>query len=291
VFKNISLLIFTFCFLAAGCINSKPEYFPPISFEEQPPLFPTSVNYADPKIKNNNNFRIIKKGYFKMGSPLSEVGRNSDEIIHGVVISKDFEMQTTPVTQAQYFLVMRTNPVFHVSKSQCPEEFIEIDSIAVCPNDPVTKVSWTEVQEFIKKLNSNSTKLYRLPTEAEWEWAARAESDKSYFFGDDVNELERYASFSKNSNNLPSRVASKLPNKWGLYDMIGNVNQWVSDGYNEYPTEPQTDPVGSLTYEAKVLRGGSYSDSAEFLRSASRSALHLDSHESNVGFRLVREIP
>lgn len=235
------------------------------------------------------DFVEIGSGSFQMGSPKSENGRYKDEHLHTVTIS-DFEIQSTVVTQAQYFRVMGSNPSKFKRKNYCPNDHVvERDNIDICPNNPVESVSWIDTQNFIEKLNATDTEYsYRLPTEAEWEYSARAGSQTAYSYGDDADSLKKYAWFYNNSDEMTHAAASKPANKWGLFDVHGNVFQWVSDWYGEYPTSDQKDPVGPLSGNERVVRGGSFDDIARRVRSGYRHKISPRYKAKFVGFRLVR---
>ena len=159
-----------------------------------------------------------------MGSPLSEKDRDDDEVLHQVTLTKDFEIQQGEVTQSQWLLVMGYNPSDFKSKENCPEDYLEINGAALCPNHPVETISWNNAQEFIKKLNEgNDGYAYRLPTEAELEYAARGGTQTTYYFGDNSRYLRDYGWYQKNSDDQSRVVGSKKPNQYGLYDMHGNV--------------------------------------------------------------------
>jgi len=235
------------------------------------------------------DFVKIRSGSFQMGSSSSENGRYSDEDLHDVTISRDFEIQSTIVTQAQYFLAMGYNPSSFKSRSYCSSEYVEINGTALCPNNPVESVSWNDAQDFIKKLNATDADYsYRLPTEAEWEYSARAGSQAAYWYGNDTDRLGDYAWFSGNSGSMTHSVGSKPANSWGLYDAHGNVWQWVSDWHGNYSTSRQTDPTGLSTGSFRVIRGGSWFYDALYLRSGFRSYSVPGSRYDDVGFRLVR---
>ena len=155
-------------------------------------------------------------------------------------------------------------------------------------------VSWEEVQTFIGQLNTREGHaLYRLPTEAEWEYAARAGSTTAYCFGDDPRQLGEYAWYSENAGGRthPHPVGQLQPNTWGLYDMHGNVWEWVQDRYGQYTAEPVTDPQGCAAGPDRVIRGGSWYYGARFCRSAFRSHAAPGDRSFTLGFRLLRTAP
>ena len=157
-------------------------------------------------------FVRIPPGSFKMGS---DEGLGHESPVHIVEISDKFYMSVTPVTQHQWEMLMEYNPSYFKGKDH-----------------PVEQVTWTEVQEFICRLNvQEGATLYRLPTEAEWEYAARAGSKGSYCFGDDPIRLDKYCFYRKNSSKRTQPVRNRKANNWGLHDMHGNVWEWVSDWY------------------------------------------------------------
>ncbi len=158
---------------------------------------------------------------------------------------------------------------------------------------PVEMVSWDDVQQFIKKLNEKeSPNKYRLASEAEWEYAARAGTTTSYSFSDNSTKLVDYAWYAANSKSMTHPVGQKKPNAWGLYDMHGNVWEWVQDGYNgNYngaPTDGSSWESGSVVY--RVGRGGGWSDYAGYCRSVDRSGYVPADRRSSIGFRLLRDL-
>ena len=259
------------------------------------PLFSlaTDISYpsfANPEVRSNDNFVKIKAGTFQMGTPSSESDRDSDETLHTVTITRDFEMQSTVVTQAQYFLVMGNNQSDFKNRSYCSSDYVEINGTSLCPNHPVENVSWNDAQDFINKLNATDADFsYRLPTEAEAEYAIRAGTQSAYWFGDNADRLSDYAWFNRNSGGLTHAVGTKPANPWGLYDASGNVWQWVSDWYSkDLSSSHQTDPVGAASGSYRVLRGGGWYYNAQYLRSGIRSYGVPGNHFSIAGFRLVR---
>jgi len=218
-------------------------------------------------------FVYIQPGTFMMGSPPNEPGRSDNETLHKVTITKGFSMQTTQVTQRQWHVIMGNNP----------------SSFGSCGEDcPVENVSWNDVQQFIKKLNeTRGTNKYRLPTEAEWEYACRAGSDTAYCFGNDESRLKDYAWYDGNSGGKTHPVGLLKPNAWGLYDMHGNVWEWCQDWYAEnYPSGSVTDPIGSSSGSFRVIRGGSWHVIAQSCRSAYRGRSTPDNRNHDLGFRL-----
>ena len=218
-------------------------------------------------------FVHIAPGTFMMGSPSSEAGRYGDEDQHKVTITKGFEMQTTEVTQAQWEAVMGVNP----------SNFKGADR-------PVEKVSWNDAQAFIEKLNAqNDGYRYRLPTEAEWEYAARAGTKTAYSFGDSASLLGKYAWYNVNSKIKTHTVATRKPNAWGLYDMHGNVEEWVADYWtSSLGTSSVTDPKGPAVGSSRVWRGGSWNGLAQDLRSAIRNIYDPGYSYGDLGLRLSR---
>jgi formylglycine-generating enzyme required for sulfatase activity len=161
-----------------------------------------------------------------------------------------------------------------------------------CGEDcPVETVSWNDAQEFIKKLNEmENTDKYRLPTEAEWEYACRAGSTARFCCGDEETKLEEYAWINKNSDGKTHPVGKKKPNAWGLLDMHGNVYEWCQDWYGEYPAGPVTDPPGPASGKSRVFRGGSWNYGARSSRSAYRYRFDPDLRYSYLGFRVARAL-
>ena len=216
-------------------------------------------------------FVLIPSGTFKMGS---SNGESDEKPIHSVTISEAFYMGKYEVTQKEWKAVMGDNP-----------SRFKGDKL------PVEQVSWNDIQEFIKKLNQKEggTK-YRLPTEAEWEYAARAGSNSKWSFGDNESQLGDYAWYGSNSNSQTHPVGQKKPNKYGLYDVHGNVWEWVQDWYdsNYYSSSPKTDSKGPSSGSYRVFRGGSWDYSAVSARSAYRYITGPVSRRGIIGFRLVR---
>lgn len=190
---------------------------------------------------------------------------------HEVTISKGFFLGKYEVTQEQWEKVMGSNP-----------------SSFKNPRNPVENISFEDVQNFIRRLNkAEKTGKYRLPTEAEWEYAARAGSDTIYSFGDGPTGLDRYAWYDKNSGGRPHPVGSKEPNIWGLHDMHGNINEWVQDRFDEgyYSISPSADPGGPPSGTG-LKRGGSWFLPPKHVRAAFRDGIGPDFSDKR-GFRLA----
>jgi formylglycine-generating enzyme required for sulfatase activity len=219
--------------------------------------------------------RLIPAGKFMMGSPRSEPHRYDNEIQHRVSITKPFYLGVTEVTQEQYQKVMGTDPSHFKG-----------------PQNPVEKVSWTDAVEFCRKLSAMPAEktaghVYRLPTEAEWEYACRSGTTTACGFGDDVSRLGDYGWFVGNSDSSTHPVGEKKPNAWGLYDMHGNVWEWCQDWYGRV-LDSATDPTGAMSGSLRVLRGGSWSDDAGDCRSADRLRDSPRDRGSALGFRVLR---
>jgi len=226
-------------------------------------------------------FVYIKPGSFMMGSPSGESGRDDDETRHRVTLTRGFYMQTTEVTQGQWKAVMGSNPSYF---NGCGD------------NCPVEAVSWNDVQGFIKRLNEKEGKSkFRLPTEAQWEYACRADTITPFSFGnclstDQANYDGNYplAGCSKGKYRKKTiRVGSFRPNARGLYDMHGNVWEWCQDWYGDYPSGTVSNPKGPASGSARVLRGGSWNFNARICRSADRDRSEPGYRNDNYGFRLV----
>lgn len=214
---------------------------------------------------------LIKGGCFEMGDTGGGGGAN-ERPVHAVCVG-DFFLGITEVTQAQWQSVLGNNPSYFKG-----------------PDRPVEKVSWLDVQEFIQELNQRTGGAYRLPTEAEWEYAARSGGQDQKYAGTNQDaELEQFAWFDSNSGNSTHPVMQKRPNGLGLYDMTGNVYEWVQDWYDEgyYKNSRRENPVGPASGEFRVRRSGSWSNDPWNLRAANRD-WNLPAHRDiGVGFRLA----
>jgi len=240
-------------------------------------------------------FVALPGGVFTMGSgspagnqtPATTKSDQSDETPHTVSVS-GFQMEVTDVTQMQYFKIMGSNPSRFKTQAYCPNSFTS-DGGGMCPNNPVETVSWNDAQNYINKLNAGNDGFnYRLPTEAEWEYAARAGTNTTYSFGDSASTLGDYAWIDSNSGSKTHEVKTKKPNAFGLYDMHGNVWQWVQDWYGNYDVNDSTNPKGASSGSSRVLRGGSWKYDAGGARSAFRYSGSPGNSNDGAGFRLVR---
>lgn len=225
------------------------------------------------------NFVRIEAGAFIMGSPSTETGHTSDETQRSVTLTKPYLIQTTEVTQAQWKAIMENNP----AQFQKPEDL----------NRPIESITWDQVQDFLARLNAKGPEKYRLPTEAEWEYAARAGATGLYFFGDNARFLKDFAWFVETSGDppMPQPVGKKRANLFGLYDIQGNVSEFVADNYTgEISSAPQVDPVGPAASAHRLYRDCHYAQPAEACRLAARHLIRPDFVlKGQVGFRLVME--
>jgi len=224
-------------------------------------------------------FNYIPEGTFMMGSPADEFGGNGVENLHQVTLTKPFYMQTTEVTQGQWQAVMGNNPSNH----------------SACGNDcPVEMVSWYDVQDFMSAIYLIGEGTYRLPTDAEWEYSARAGSTTSFANGDITETecgfepiLDLIGWYCYNAGSTPHPVAQKGPNDWGLFDMHGNVFEWVHDWEGGDVTTPKTDPEGPDFGADKIIRGGAYSNAARASMSSNAEAWSPYEKSFDAGFRLL----
>jgi len=238
---------------------------------------------------------LIPKGRFLMGSPPDEVGSHDSKRRHEVTISRDYYLGVHEVTQAQYKKVMGKNPSYFQG-DQVAERHPQTNRVVKdvdSSNHPVESVSWDEAVEFCQRLSAlpeekKAGRVYRLPTEAEWEYACRAGSQTVYGYGNNAESLGEYAWYDGNSGSKTHSVGQKKPNAWGLHDMHGNAWEWCSDwfGADYYTQSPKDDPKGPLSGSFRVLRGGSWLNPAGFCRSAHRDGRFPDYRNLNLGFRV-----
>ncbi|MDR2825798.1 MAG: formylglycine-generating enzyme family protein [Deltaproteobacteria bacterium] len=241
--------------------------FPPITAQAAEKIYTNSIDME---------FVLIPAGSFTWAKEVKEsknvFGETERTVIpeRKVSISQPFYLGKYEVTQEQWYAVMGNNPAKFLGRK-----------------NPVEQVSWYNVQEFIQHLNQKEGHTrYRLPTEAEWEYAARAGTKTTYFFGNSETDLGRYALYS-NPGSTTQPVGQKQPNPWGLYDIYGNVWEWMQDWFGEYPKKAVSDPRGPSSGSYRVNRGGGWNSNARHCRSAHRSKILPDYRLSNLGFRLV----
>ena len=225
---------------------------------------------------------LISKGTFMMGSPESEEGRRENETQHEVTISNDYYLGAYEVTQTQYQTVIGNNP-------SCYQGALVGNQNA---DLPVENVSLDDAVEFCNKLSElpeekKAGRVYRLPTEAQWEYACRAGSKTIYSFDDEEGLLPEYGWFKRNSSQRTHTVGLLEPNAWGLYDMHGNVWEWCSDWYGEYPKGAVSDPTGPTMGTDRVNRGGCWLYLAANCRSASRNWAKSSYQDGLLGFRVA----
>ena len=286
---RILMLVFSVA-LTVGCGGSVVEQ--QVDSQQGSPAeeqSPAAATGGQPKeVVNTIGMKLvlIPKGMFTMGSPIEEEGASNDEEQHEVTISKDYYLGVTEVTQGQYEKVMGTKP-----------SYFQGDKIkGSSSNHPVEQVSWEDAVEFCKKLSDlpeekAAGRVYRLPTEAEWEYACRAGSKTAYSFGESSKSLGDYAWFDGNSNGQTHPVGEKKANAWGLYDMHGNVWEWCSDWYGDYPNGAVSDPVGPREGSNRVLRGGGWISGAANCRSANRGWRDPSGRDDRFGFRVALSSP
>ncbi len=212
---------------------------------------------------------FVKGGTFTMGS---NDGEDDEKPTHQVTLS-DFYIGKYEVTQKQWQAVMGSNPSYFKD----------------CDNCPVEQVSWNDVQNFIKELNQKTGKNYRLPTEAEWEYAARGGVSTSSTTYSGSNNIDEVAWYTSNSGSKTHPVGQKKSNELGIYDMSGNVWEWCKDWYGYYSSGSQANPQGASSGSYRVFRGGSWSLNYDDCRVANRYGLYYpDGYSHIVGFRLSR---
>ncbi len=271
-----------------------------IDISKQRKPIPKSIIEKTVMLPGNVSLEFVKisSGKFTMGSPDNEQGRRSfgctEGPQHEVTISKDFYMGKYEVTQAQWKAVMGSKLSYYMKE----------------PNHPAEHVSWYACQVFIAALNDPRQGTFRLPTEAEWEYACRAGTETRYYWGDSDAEdvMKQYCWYNKNAysgswtkphaeESGTQPVGLKLPNAWGLYDMIGNVCEWCNDWKYGYPHEgysspdAQIDPQGPSSGLIRIFRSGYNIYDARSCRSACRGFGSPDGQYSGCGLRLVRSYP
>jgi formylglycine-generating enzyme required for sulfatase activity len=215
---------------------------------------------------------FVEGGTFTMGCTSEQVGDcEGDESPSHEVTLNNFQIGKYEVTQSQWKAIMGGNPSY----------------FSGCDNCPVERVSWNDVLKFIRKLNEKSGKNYRLPTEAEWEYAARGGNKSKGYKYAGGNVPGSVAWYDDNSGSKTHEVGQKQANELGLYDMSGNVWEWCSDWYRNYSSGAQSNPKGPNSGSYRVLRGGGWSFNAGYCRVSNRSSRNPDYRNRGIGFRLV----
>jgi formylglycine-generating enzyme required for sulfatase activity len=256
--------LFLFAGLITGCVSTSSNVINP---SERGVKTPSSfvVEY------NDMEFVLVPEGAFDMGSPEDEAGRDNDETpVHKVTLPS-FYIGKYETTQAQWEKVMGGNPSTFKGTADLPVE----------------EVSWEDVHKFIKRLNRKTGLKLRLPTEAEWEYACRAGSQTRFYSGNDEKLLGEYAWFNHNAGGETHLVGTRRPNAFGLYDMHGNVSEWIGDGRRGYLSSQESSPVGPPVSKNAIHRGGAWLYPGKLCRSANRMASEKDFKTHIIGFRLA----
>jgi formylglycine-generating enzyme required for sulfatase activity len=249
----------------------------------------SSSDQADQGITNTIGMKLVSiaKGKFQMGSLFRGQGYQFAEQRHEVTLTRDYYLGAFEVTQAQYSKLMGNNPSYFQG-----DQVKNVDS----SNHPVDRVSWEDAVEFCKRLSElpeekAAGRVYRLPTEAEWEYACRAGSNAPFGFGG-LELADDYCWSSSNSQGISHPVGQKDPNAWGLHDMHGNVKEWCGDWAGDYPEVAVSDPTGPSEGFSRMIRGGSWLMPAELCKSGCRSnGFPPDTRSDYVGFRVALRSP
>ena len=264
----------------AACSLLAQTAFP----EAAPPGKPLSLDLGK---RLTMDFIYIQAGTFLMGNDKGGKADQDEMPVHQVRISRPFHLGKYEVTQEQWQAVMGENPALFKGQAVVRENPGRLKGAG----NPVESVSWDECQTFLAKLGEKFPgKKFRLPTEAEWEYACRAGTKTRFSFGDDPEEVQvlSYGWYARNASGGHRPVGTKLPNPWGLFDMHGNVWEWCQDWYGPYSKADPKDPTGPATGEFRVVRGGSwYLDRPGSLRSATRYRAKPDATFYNVGLRVL----
>jgi len=292
---RLSSLLFCVGCLAAGCTLVWLDLLPcaVLSAAPAPKVLQTVTVDLGDDVKME--FVLIPKGKFLMGSPKEEKERRADEVQHEVEITKPFYLAKYPVTQEQYLAITGQSPSSFSKDGKEAEKVTGLDTRQF----PVEQVTWNDAQAFCKKLTEQDKqkRKFRLPTEAEWEYACRAGTTTPFYFGAELNGKQAncngtvpYGTTDKGpSLGRPTKVGEYGANKWGLCDMHGNVLQWCEDYYGPYDGLNAQDPLQATKPAAahRVLRGGSWYNNAWNARAACRNWDNPALRNSNWGFRVA----
>ena len=248
-----------------------PDATPVATFDPAP----VAMNVEDMELPESADaigmkFTLIPAGTFTMG----DANGGEDETPHEVTLTTPFKIGVHEITQAQYELIMGVNP----------SQFKGTDN-------PVDTVNWDDSVEFCRRLSelpaeNAAGNVYRLPTEAEWEYACRAGTTTKWSFGDDGSDIGDYAWYKYNADMKTHPVGSKQANAFGLFDMHGNVWEWCQDWYGDFPRGSVTDPKGAGRGSERVIRGGRYGSSAKSCRSGNRNSREPTRRIKITGFRV-----
>jgi formylglycine-generating enzyme required for sulfatase activity len=262
--KSVLLTALISILLFPACVSHHTLIREPLNLQDG---FPAS--YTDPY--TGAEFILLPSGSFTMGSPENEAGRDADEGPMHTVSLDEFYIGKYEITQAQWEIVMGNNPSRFKGHA----------------NLPVDNGSWNDVQKFLKRLNKKTGLSYRLPTEAEWEYACRGGTQTPFYSGSDSKKLNEYAWFYLNSGEESRTVGTRMPNAWGLYDMHGNISEWIGDGRRGYLSKAEHNPRGVFSGEKATHRGGCWLYPAKLCRSANRMSVRKDFRTQIIGFRLA----
>lgn len=263
--------------LAAGLLASAPA-------GAQAPSAPGSVFRDCPDCPE---LVVIPEGRFLMGSPAG-AGTENERPQHAVTIAKRFALGRFPITRHEFALFVRATG-YRVTTAWRDPGFDQTD------RDPVVEIGWLDAEAYVHWLADRTRQDYRLPSEAEWEYAARAGRQAEYWWGDDAALAPAYANLEGEDDGFANTapVDSFKPNPFGLFDMAGNTWQWTADCYNDDYRGAPSDGTAWLTGDCgkRMVRGGSWYDPRSALRAANRTANLIADHDANVGFRIARSLP